>query len=483
MSPITLGSFKETLNIPRPTLGQKPYVPDESNLSGIPQLLYVYPMKGTKVLYAASLSDEHLHSIGFEYGIKPDREVLISQIKQLTQIAKQNPSNEVILFINGDFLDYLESYIWEYKDMPNHFTRDDSGRSVELTKKILAANDGVIESLKDFLRASDRTRIVATIGNHDRRLQYDKNLPSLVQEALLPSASWTERDERIMFTSLRAICPELELYVEHGDRLDSCDYTNGLDDPSKSTWGDNLSYVTINLLKRQAEEIDQLREEGALSLSEATEVVKDILGAESIRNIPLFEAYLDNVCNKHCSSLKEQGRDRVARKVKSAFKSGIKEFANRLKEAPFLNYFVGGFFAKCLYPLAQLRVIREGFCLAADYIYKEKTHNNKYQISGTNEILEMYPKTKITTMGHIHIPFMYESGDKKIHVTTGAFIPQMQGVKSGPWYKPQADFEKPVCPPAGLLLWRDLESVDKIVKGETFDKSGEVKLIEYSLDS
>ena len=114
------------------------------------------------------------------------------------------------LVLNGDFFDFMKC---PYKESyPRHITEE-----IVLWKlnKVYKAHPLLFKTLKDFLKASTKSRIIFIVGNHDFGIVYPKVQDQIVN--LITGKNKILR-ERILFPGFEFT--DNLVHIEHGSQLD-----------------------------------------------------------------------------------------------------------------------------------------------------------------------------------------------------------------------------------------------------------------------
>lgn len=353
-------------------------------------------------LYIRSHSDIHLPCSGM--GLTQGIEEIKLQLNELGKIASKSDGHTVLI-ANGDIFEILESYIWKYGELysDNNGKIEDIKKVMDTFLDILSNNVSVVSSIQQFLK-SPKAEIIFVEGNHDVLLFRDDDcgniLRSVLRDILMPDTLEDVKDEKIKFVRSGKMS-ELNLYFEHGHRFDSYDYS----EEGKLTWGDWLSYVKVNVVKRLITEIQNLKgkdvSNGGLPDDLVDTLIKKIGNVEYIRSANAFGLYLKHIVERYSEKYKKKNEFQIAKNIKKAFAVGADEFAIRVKDAPFtLSGFPLKVFPQCI---LKSNLMRNAFMYGTSYIYSVMTHRNDVQLKAAKNIVQEDSSIELLTFGHTHM--------------------------------------------------------------------------------
>lgn len=380
-------------------------------------------------LYIRSHSDIHLPCSGM--GLMQGVEEIKLQLNELGRIASRSDGH-TLLIANGDIFEILESFIWKYGELysaSNGIIKDER-KVVETFLDILSNNISVISSMQQFLK-SPKAEIVFVEGNHDILLFRDDNigntLRSILRDVLMSNISEELKDEKTKFIRSGKV-DKLNLYFEHGHRFDPYDYC----EEGKLTWGDWLSYVKVNVVKRLIIEIQDLKgkdiSSGGLPDDLVDTLIKKVGNVEYIRSANAFGLYLKHIVEKYSDRYKERNEFQISKNIKKVFMVGADEFAKRIKDTPFnLSGLPLKVVPQCI---LKSNLMRNAFMYGTSYVYSVMTHRNDVQLKAAKNIVSEDPSIDILTFGHTHMGgitqgFVDDEGvDKQIAVfNSGTRLP------------------------------------------------------------
>lgn len=277
---------------------------------------------------------------------------------------------EVELVINGDFLDFLAVPYVEFYD--DEFWSEKA--ALAKLKMIMEAHEGVLDALKDFLKAPGKT-IVYIIGNHDAEFVFD----SLKEEFL---AYFGEHAKSITLSnSISTHIPTKGVCIQHGHQYE------------------------------RAHEFDQ------------ENAVIETLSGERYFIPPWGSYYVTNVINKY---KQERSFINAVRPIKHFIIHGI----------IFDTFFTLRFVLSNIYYFVMVRfwhfyMVKKSLRQVIEDIVRELELFQDYETL-TRHFFEKNPDSKVLIVGHTHSPTLRLYNDGTIFVNTGTWT-RMVNLDLGQW--------------------------------------------------
>lgn len=321
-----------------------------------------------------------------------------------------------------------------------------------ILNEIIRDNSKVIDELRRFLQASEKSRIVYVNGNHDNVIILDEHLRKLIAEALLPERCEDEQNERILFAkSVNA--PDLKFHAEHGNRGDHLNYSR----QNASTIGDWLT-IKINILRKAV--IEKTRQ-SALPDEVKVKLIEDLKRLSDIRPV-LTPVYL-HVLSKHYYELYRKSGLRTAKKVRELIMSFSEDVGKVLIEFPLVEKI-----AKRL-PALKYLANSQGFQAILGKVgaifEQRRADNNNSQIKAVSALTRT-AGFDFFVCGHTHNPEHSRHGFHYVNV--GSWKPEIRKIISGD------GLPKPMLQKGALRLSTDLRQSKKTrqIHYSTFQTNG-----------
>lgn len=247
---------------------------------------YQHPdMKDGEKIRASVFSDVHLSNLfeGVVNNAKTSSK-FADRIRLLNKSVQRadNKAREELLILNGDFLDYTYSYSWKHAELPtNKFGQIKDIDKLKAVNKDLAQeiHGDVFAELRNFLKASDNSKILYMLGNHDDVLKISPELRESLLDVMTKEITEDGRTKeipgarnRIIFADSAKI-NQLGLHVEHGHRIDEECFSND----GGPAGGDWLSYIIGNVCKKLNERLETIQNDYQKQNAEKITNVKQVL--------------------------------------------------------------------------------------------------------------------------------------------------------------------------------------------------------------
>jgi len=378
----------------------------------------------------ASFSDVHISTIANDLPKGNHSENFLIDLKAFVSKSErsQNKSRQDLLTLNGDFFDLLESYIWDYGELPvkKEGRLVDPEKVVQLFEKMLGQNQRIISQFTKYLQSSPDAKLIYVIGNHDFLFKLSPTLREMFQRACLPNADEAERKQKIIFTDDLKV-EDLGLHIEHGHRLDKYDYSSNGD----VCWGDWLAYIKIQVIKNIIKRLEGLKSKYSDNEKQIEKYKNRIMKVEYIRDAKLFPKYLEKLAT--IAENKYQGS--FGNELKAAIMNFNDDFAKMLKKS------LGAYGILVPESILKSQSSLELCAKIINFIYKELTHKNSIQTKAAAEICENDPRFICVSMGHTHIHGIHEDvinicgrEQRIMSVNSGTYVPMKKVQwKNGVW--------------------------------------------------
>lgn len=426
----------------------------ETRIEASPDLFKSIELKhpeGTKKVRVMSFSDVHTSTLNDELPAKDHTIKFINELRKINQtVAKSDEkARHDVLVLNGDIIDFLESYVWDYKKLPtNHFgVIRDQEKLLKLLEKIANAEPALFEELGKFLTNSKNSEIVYLPGNHDHIMKIFPLLREAFSQLIIKGNP--ELRNRIRFADELKV-PSLGLHIEHGHRIDKYDYSKN----GEPNYGDYLSLVKVNVIRNIYDRLEELKTKFDKPKQVATldKYKSRVLKVEYIRDAQLFPVYLKKIAKKAREKYKAKFGDAIYHAIMDL----SKDTAKLLKKTPFFGK-AGPFIPE---RLLGSKPAMSTFIKVLNYIYKEMTHKNSLQLDEAEKIAREDPRFVCASMGHTHhngqVDRLIELHDKQdqriVLVNSGTYIP----TKFGRTEKGKVQFERVLQPKGGVIFKANL---------------------------
>jgi len=326
------------------------------------------------------------------------------------------PDDELLIVLNGDIFDINESWLGS----PEPWSEDETAVEatyLQVLREILDSNTMVLEGLQILLNRT-HTKIVYVIGNHDYLLGVYPSGQELVRQRLFGVLPTEQQDsQKLRFTEAYQN-DRLELYVEHGHKLDPFNSYNFTHFPPL---GEIINVAIVNKLHPKV--LQRVAHSGytAPEIALIKQRLKDI---EYLRPLALFPLWIEEI-DKQLASVKN--RPPIAQVVRDCLMEIMDDrhilafFVQKLKLPAWLLRF-----------LASLALNNPSTLPVMSYVVSKclrQNHSNNYQYQKAVAI-HQHSKMALIVFGHTHHPSSKPIGNSGYYFNTGSWKPVINHVKS-----------------------------------------------------
>ncbi len=359
------------------------------------------------------VSDVHLNNHPYDTAESenPRRRHFREFLSHLNETVQ--PTDKLLLILNGDVLDITGS--WFETPMPwDSDTERVEALLLTVLTEILDNNQVAVEQIIQLLERPD-TELVYVIGNHDGLFEFFPSAQELVRQRLLQTLpEHLRQPDRVRFVR-RLEVPELELYVEHGHRLDPF---NSLVMGHKPPLGDVVNILIVNRFVDMV--VDRMREQG-YSIELIADIHSRLHDIEYLRPLALVPVWMEMMASRYRRHPENKGKRQPVDQIMYSVVSEI------LHDPEMIRFAV-----------ERLRVPRQLFVLFINSLLKfpvilpvvsflttklvRRTHSNKYQYKMAKKL--HYEKGyRLIALGHTHIPTVMPLSQNGHYFNTGSWKP------------------------------------------------------------
>jgi len=365
-------------------------------------------------LKAYIVSDVHLNNNLYDKHSNKENPKRKNLHNFLTELNKSfSPNDQIVLILNGDIFDITGS--WYNSVLP----WDDDKKKVEnilkdLVLEIIENNQLIINELCQLLK-HPLSRIIYVIGNHDNLLGEYSSAQELIRDKLFNGIPKDLRKNKQIDFVKSFECPELGLYVEHGNRFDPFNISS---DDHKPTLGDVINILIVNRFVKLI--VGRLEGHG-YGLDLISNIKSHLYDIEYLRPLSLLPFWIESIANIYCDHLeckkKKESVETIFRSVVLELHKDpwvIKYLSRKLHIPRFFLVFITDlmvWFPKTLPALSFIvsKLLR-------------RTHSNNFQ----NEVAKSMHEEKgyrMVVFGHTHIPTVIALSPQGYYCNTGSWTP------------------------------------------------------------
>lgn len=331
----------------------------------------------------------------------------------LTQINESlKPNDRLVLVLNGDILDITGS--WFEDVMP--WDADTTEVEQLLHRLLIRIMENNLSTFAELRRLIEHpmAEIVYVYGNHDGLLQEFPSSHDIIRGFLSPHP---EAQTRVRFSDHYA-SDELDLYIEHGHRLDPFNRVNRGELQKQPPLGDVINILVVNRFVELA--LERLRANG-YSEDFIRAMHNRLHDIEYLRPLALVPVWIQTLANEYSRHPESRGKSTPVREILISVVSDIMNDPQMMqfmtRQLPIPRTFLHLLFRTTLKIPAILPLV--SFVTS---ILVRRGHSNKYQYRAAQRI-HQEKGYRMIAFGHTHLPGVLPLSQNAYFFNTGSWKP------------------------------------------------------------
>lgn len=264
-----------------------------------------------------------------EYTAKYAKRLLEQVIPEIHRIEKKG--DDAYFVALGDLFDFLQMHCKMYKTLPfdergNLFS---TANNVNILREIARVNGYPIDALSELISSTNKTKLIIITGNHDQPMSESPKLRKAIQIMLMPFASDSERNERIIFANNFNAMGILQ--GSHGHEIDRNErLDNGIPD------GYYTTLLKNNVLSGIEARLKKLIDSGHLP-NRIQKILSQLPEAHLYRDAASMIAFIEKLADQHSEQVKAKHGKTEARLIKDAILGYRDDLASEISQTPLVD--------------------------------------------------------------------------------------------------------------------------------------------------